>query len=104
MGRILWRVWGDDCGSSLLTAECLLVFALLVVGIISGLVATRQSLISELAEAANALMATDQSFDPKSQTNCESSTAGSSASDSTNRITFSSVVVSIAVVNQTPCD
>jgi hypothetical protein len=84
--------------------EWLLIFTLLVLGTTSSLVATRQAMISELVEAANALMATDQSFDPPPPMNCESSTAGSSARDLVNSIVVGSVAPSRVILTQAPCD
>ena len=77
---------------------------ILLLGSITGLVAVRQALISELTESAQAIMALNQSFSFSGQTNCESSTAGSSASDTTNTIGEGSVVPSTAAISQTPCD
>ena len=71
-------------GSTLVTSEILFIFAILVLGIIAGLVAVRQALISELTESAQALLAINQSFSFSGQSNCEAITAGSSASDITN--------------------
>jgi hypothetical protein len=98
------KLWNDDCGSSLVTAEILFLFAILVLGVITGLVALRQALISELTETAQALLALNQSFSFSGQSNCESSTAGSSASDTTNTIGEGSVAASTASISQTPCD
>jgi len=98
------RLWNDDCGSGLLTGEWLFLFAILVLGLISGLVAVRQALISELVETAQAILALNQSYSFSGQTNCESSTAGSSASDTTSTILEGSVNASTATINQSPCD
>jgi hypothetical protein len=98
------KLWNDDCGSGLLSAEWLFIFVILVLGIITGLVAVRQALISELTESAQALLAVNQSFSFSGQTNCESSTAGSSASDTTNTIGEGSVAASTASISQNPCD
>ncbi len=51
------NLWEDDGGSALVTGEILFIFAILLLGIISGLVAMRQAVISELVESAQALMA-----------------------------------------------
>src|SRR5215471_13386349 len=92
------QLWNDDCGA-LIATEWVFVVTILVLGIITGLVAVRQALISELTETAQALMALNQSYSFSGQTNCESSTAGSSASDSTNTIGEGSVGASTAVIN-----
>jgi Flp pilus assembly pilin Flp len=98
------RLWNDDEGAALVVSEILFIFAIVVLGMITGLVAVRQALISELTETAQALMALNQSFSFSGQSNCESSTAGSSASDTTNTIGEASVAASTAAISQTPCD
>jgi hypothetical protein len=98
------KMWNDDCGSGLIAGEWLFMFTIIVLGSITGLVAVRQALISELTETAQALLALNQSFSFSGQSNCESSTAGSSASDTTNTIGEASVAASTASISQSPCD
>ena len=98
------KLWNDDGGSGLVASEILFIFAIVVLGMITGLVAVRQALISELVESAQALLALNQSFSFSGQTNCEASTAGSSASDTTNTIGEGSAAPSTAAISQTPCD
>jgi len=102
--RQMLKMWNDDCGSTLVTSEILFIFTILVLGTITGLVAVRQALISELTETAQALLALNQSYSFSGQTNCESSTAGSSASDTVDTIHEGSVGASTASIEQTPCD
>jgi hypothetical protein len=97
------KLWNDDCGA-LIATEWVFVGTILVLGIITGLVAVRQAVISELTEFANAVMALNQSYSFSGQTNCEASTAGSSGSDTTNSINEGSVAASTANINQAPCD
>jgi ABC-type uncharacterized transport system permease subunit len=66
----------------------------LVLGAITGLVAVRQAVISELEEFANAVLALNQSFSFSGQTNCQASTAGSAFSDAVDSISIHSVVAS----------
>jgi hypothetical protein len=101
--RPMRKLWNDDCGA-LIATEWVFVATILVLGVITGLVAVRQAVISELTEFAQAVMALNQSFSFSGQTNCESSTAGSSASDTTNAIAEGSSAASTAHVNQNPCD
>jgi hypothetical protein len=102
---MLRNLWNDDGGSTLVTSEILFIFAILALGIITGLVALRQALISELTESAQALLAINQSFSFSGQSNCESFTGGSSASDTTNTIFEGSVgAFNGAIISQTPCD
>jgi Flp pilus assembly pilin Flp len=103
MRRTVRRLWNDDRGA-LIATEWVFVATLLVLGIITGLVAVRQAVISELTEAAQAINALDQSFSFSGQTNCESSTAGSSGSDPLKKIAAGAVTPSQATINQSPCD
>ena len=101
--RQMLKLWNDDCGA-LIATEWVFVVTILILGIITGLVAVRQAVISELTETAQAILALNQSFSFSGQSNCESSTAGSSASDTTNTIGEASVAASTAAISQTPCD
>ncbi len=104
---MLRSLWNDDTGSTLVTSEIIFIFAILVLGIITGLVAVRQAVISELTESAQALLALNQSFSFSGQSNCESFTLGSSASDTTNTIgegSFNVGPFNGATINQAPCD
>jgi hypothetical protein len=102
---MLRNLWNDDSGSGLITIEWLFLAAILAIGVITGLVAVRQALISELVETAQALLALNHSFSFSGQSNCESFTAGSSASESSLVTIFnSSTAASTAFINQTPCD
>jgi len=102
--RQMLKLWNDDCGGGSISIEWVFFVTIVVLGSITGLVAVRQAIISELTEVAQALMALNQSFSFSGQTNCESSTAGSSASDTTNGIAEGSVTATTANINQTPCD
>src|SRR3954451_4345044 len=104
MHKLLRRLWADDCGA-LIATEWVFVATILVLGIITGLVAVRQALISELTEFANAVMALNQSFSFSGQSNCQSSTAGSQAIDSSDTISAAAVAAEgPSVVSQSPCD
>jgi hypothetical protein len=101
---MLRRLWNDDCGA-LIATEWVFVATILVLGIITGLIAVRQAVISELTEFANAVMALSQSYSFAGQSNCLASTAGSAATDSTDVINESSIVADDnAAINQSPCD
>ena len=78
--------------------------SLLVVGTVSGLVAVRQALVSELTETANAIMALDQSYSFSGQSNCESSTAGSSFSDGVDSIMVGSTAATPGGKDNKACD
>ena len=103
MRQTLQRLWQDDAGA-LIATEWVFVATILVLGIITGLVALRQALISEMIETAQALVAINASFFSSGQSNCESSTAGSSASDTVDTITNVRTEATTATIEQSPCD
>src|SRR5262245_47241375 len=54
-------LWGDDVGA-LIATEWVIVATIIVLGIIPGLIAVRQGTLSELTDAANALLSLNQSY------------------------------------------
>jgi hypothetical protein len=103
MRRLVSKLWQDDCGA-LIATEWVFVATILVLGAITGLVAVRQAVLSELTEFAQALMALDQSYSFTGQSNCQSSTAGSAATDTVDTIHGFSINPRPATIEQTPCD
>jgi hypothetical protein len=103
MRQLMRKLWNDDCGA-LIATEWVFVATILVLGAITGLVAVRQAILSELTEFANAVMALNQSYSFTGQSNCESTTAGSHAIDVNNSIPLKSTVPTALTVTQNPCD
>ena len=104
MPRLLRKLWTDDCGA-LIATEWVFVATILILGIITGLIAVRQAVISELTEFANAVLQLNQSYSFAGQSNCLSSTAGSAATDSSDAIHEASVATDWrGAINQSPCD
>ena len=85
MRQLMLKLWKDDCGA-LIATEWVFVATILVLGSITGLVMVRQAILAELQDMAQAIMALDQSYSFSSQSNCESSTAGSAYFDLTESI------------------
>jgi len=85
MRQLMYRLWKDDCGA-LIATEWLFVVTILVLGSITGLVMVRQAVLAEFQDMAQAIMSLDQSYSFSSQSNCESSTAGSAYFDLTESI------------------
>jgi Flp pilus assembly pilin Flp len=54
MRKLLQRLWNDDSGA-LIATEWVFVATIMVLGAITGLVAVRQAILSELTEFANAV-------------------------------------------------
>ncbi len=55
------RLWQDDCGA-LLATEWVVVATVMVLGIVPGLIALKQGVLSELLDVANATLGLDQSY------------------------------------------
>jgi hypothetical protein len=83
MRQLMFRLWKDDTGA-LIATEWVFVATILVLGSITGLVAVRQAVFSELVEFANAVMTLNQSYSFSGQSNCESFTSESSCQDADN--------------------
>ena len=60
MKSLLYRVWKEDRG--VLTFEWVLLITVLVIGIVGGLSAVRDALITELGDVAEAMISLDQSY------------------------------------------
>src|SRR5262245_43781991 len=62
MKHVLSRLWADDCGALLVT-EWVMLATILVIGLIPGLVALRNSNLSEMVDVSNATLSLDQSYE-----------------------------------------
>ena len=60
MKSLLNRVWSEDQG--VLTFEWILLITVLVIGIVGGLSAVRDAVITELGDVAEAMISLDQSY------------------------------------------
>ena len=60
MKSLLNRVWSEDQG--VLTFEWILLITVLVIGIVGGLSAVRDAVITELGDVAEATISLDQSY------------------------------------------
>ena len=80
MFSLISRLWSDDAGF-IVSAELVLVATIVVIGMITGLVAIRKDVTSELTEVGQALAAIDQGYNYSGLSNCHSQTKGSSVTD-----------------------
>jgi hypothetical protein len=103
MKNLFAKLWSDDCGA-LIATEWVFVATILVLGAITGLVAVRQAILSELTEFANAVLSLNQSYSFSGQSNCQSSTAGSQATDVNDSIPLHSTNATTNNAEQPPCD
>ena len=60
MKSIVNRVWSEDQG--VLTFEWILLITVLVIGVVGGLSAVRDAVVSELGDVAEAMISLDQSY------------------------------------------
>lgn len=79
--NLISRLWSDDAGF-IVSAELVLVATIVVIGMITGLVAIRKDVTSELTEVGQSIAAVDQSWAYSSLSNCHSTTAGGGTTDS----------------------
>ena len=104
MRLVLRKLWDDDCGASL-ALERVFLATLLILGIVTGLVAVRQAVISEMTEFANALMAYNDSFSFSGTSNCLTQQNGGVAFSGPEAIQDASVAASDnEVLEQSICD
>lgn len=72
---MLKRLWNDETGA-VLSAEIVLVATILVIGMIVGLKSVRDSVVTELADVAQAIANIDQSYQYSAVSGHAASTAG----------------------------
>lgn len=80
MNSLMVRLWNDDAGY-LLSAESVFLFTIVVLGLLTGWVAIRNSVVSELTEVSNAIASLNQAYSYSGLSNCNSFTNGSQMSD-----------------------
>ena len=88
----------------LIATEWLLVATILVIGVITGLVAVRQAVLTELENVAAAVGSLSQAYSFSGQANCQASTAGSQFGDEPSSTPLRLTPASQAAAAQTPCD
>jgi Flp pilus assembly pilin Flp len=80
MNNLMSRLWNDDAGY-ILSAESVFLVTITVLGLITGWVAVRNSVVSELTEVSNAISSLSQCYAFSGLSNCVSSTCGSQMAD-----------------------
>src|SRR5579885_2162405 len=80
MSKILSQLWTDEIGA-IVSAEIVLIMTILVIGVIVGLKSLRDSIVTELADVAQALANLDQSFSFSGVSGHHAFTAGASFHD-----------------------
>ena len=80
MKTIVARLWMEDAGA-IVSAEIMLVATVLVIGVIVGLKSVRDSVVTELADVAQALSNVSQTYSYSATSGHHAFTGGGSFSD-----------------------
>lgn len=80
MKALLLRLWNDQSGA-IVSAEIMLIASILVIGVIVGLKSLRDSIVTELADVAQAIANVNQSFSFSGVSGHHAFTAGGAFSD-----------------------
>jgi len=78
---MLRRLWKEEAGA-IVSAEIMLVASILVIGVIVGLKSVRDSVVTELADVAQAIGNVNQSYSVSATAGHHAFTAGSAFTDS----------------------
>src|SRR5204862_4781502 len=78
--KCMFRLWKEETGA-IVSAEIMLVASILVIGVIVGLKSVRDSVVTELADVAQAIGNIDQTFSFSATSGHHAFTAGSSFHD-----------------------
>ncbi|OYP37697.1 Flp family type IVb pilin [Rhodopirellula sp. MGV] len=80
VSRRLVALWQDDRGF-VISIELILIVTILVIGLIAGLTALRDAVVSELTDVARGVQQLHQSYQANGATGAASSTSGSGIID-----------------------
>ena len=104
MRPLIQQLWKDDTGA-VLAFEWVYLASLLILGILTGLIAIRQAVISEMTEYANALLVFNDSFSFSGTSNCLTQQNGGMAISSPDVIQDGAVnSPDTEVIEQSVCD
>ena len=70
--RTLW----DDDGGAVITPEWIMVSTILVIGVLTGFIAVRQTVMARAIDLANHAQVSNQSYSFSGQASCEAATGG----------------------------
>jgi len=79
------KLWDDEAGF-VISIELILISTIVVIGLIAGLTAVRDAVVSELSDVAGAINEMNQSFTFNGAAGATSASAGSSYTDQTDSI------------------
>ena len=80
MRNIIRKLWNDERGA-LIATEWVFVSTIMVIGVVSGLKAVQQAVVTELEDMANAIGSLSQSYTFSGTSGCASTTMGSRFQD-----------------------
>ena len=96
------KLWKDEAGF-VVSAELIFIATLLVIGLVTGWVAVRNAVTSELTEVAQAIGAVDQSYSYCGKSNCCSATAGGGVTDTYNSLNSGFTAGTAISINVSTC-
>lgn len=99
---MLSKLWKDEAGF-VVSAELIFVATILVIGLVTGWVAIRDAVTSELTEVAQAISAVDQTYSYTGLTNCNSSSNGTNVTDTYNSAGSGELTATAVGINVNPC-
>ena len=103
MFQLVRKLWRDDRGA-LIATEWVFIATILIIGAITGFVAVRQAIITEVLDFAGHLNGAFQNYSFSGQANCESSGAGSGYNDPGTSISLKSTAATVAVDPNHACN
>jgi Flp pilus assembly pilin Flp len=81
MRNIMRKLWNDERGA-LIATEWVFVSTIMVIGVVAGLKAVQQAVVTELEDMANAIGSLSQSYTFSGTSGCAATTNGSRYQDS----------------------
>ena len=96
------KLWKDEAGF-LVSAELIFVATILVIGLVTGLVAVRNAVTSELTEVGLAIASVDQGYSYNGLSYCGSQSNGSAATDTAGTATRTAPAPAVSGINITVC-
>jgi len=96
------KLWKDEAGF-VVSAELIFIATLLVIGLLTGWVAVRNAVVSELTEVAQAIGSVDQSYSYNGRSNCASNTSGAFVTDTYNSFASGATTPTVNNINVATC-
>jgi len=89
MRNIMRKLWNDERGA-LIATEWVFVSTIMVIGVVAGLKAVQQAVVTELGDMANAIGSLSQGYTFSGTSGCAASTVGSRFQDNVHTVVVQS--------------